>query len=41
VILIGAIIVLARSPLLQGDDARPSDAVTTDERAGDRPRVVS
>jgi drug/metabolite transporter (DMT)-like permease len=40
-ILIGAIIVLARSPLLQGDDARPSEAVTTDERAGDRPRVVS
>jgi drug/metabolite transporter (DMT)-like permease len=40
-ILIAAIIVLARSPLLQGDQARPSESGTTRERSGGGRRVVS
>jgi hypothetical protein len=41
VILVGAIVVLARSPLLQGEEARPSESGTTRARSADRRRVVS
>lgn len=40
-VLIAAIIVLARSPLLQGEQARPSETGTTSERSGRGQRVVS
>jgi hypothetical protein len=41
VILVGAIIVLARSPLLQGEQARPSESGTTRGGRGSGRRVVS
>jgi hypothetical protein len=41
VVLVAAIIVLARSPLLQGEQAQPSESGTTCERPAGRRRVVS
>jgi hypothetical protein len=40
-ILVGAIVVLARSPLLQGERARPSESGTTRESSESGRRVVS
>jgi hypothetical protein len=41
VVLIAAIIVLARSPLLHGEGARPSESGTTRESSDRGRRVVS
>jgi hypothetical protein len=41
IVLVIAIIVLARSPLLRGERARPPESTSTDESAAGRSRVVS